>query len=57
VQHENIFLPDIRAAMEIMHDEVGSLDGNSNDCERVLSAAEEAVDGVFFRRNLYLEMA
>jgi len=57
VQHENIFLPDIRAAMEIMHDEVGTLDGKPNDCETVLTAAEEAVDGVFFRRDLYLEMA
>lgn len=57
VQHENIFLPDIQAAMEMVYDEVGPLDGEPNDCERVLSAAEDAVDEVFFRRNLYLEMA
>lgn len=51
----DIFLPDIQAAMEIMFEEVGPLDGKPNDCERVLSVVESAVDGVFFRKSYWLD--
>lgn len=56
-QYEDIFLRDIQEAMETMYKAVGPLDGGSDDCDRVLTMTESAVDDVFFRRNLWLEDA
>ena len=56
-QYEEIFLRDTQVALETMFEEVGRLNGVSDDCERVLAMTETAVDDVFFRRSVWLECA
>lgn len=56
-QYEEIFLRDIHVVLGTMFEEVGKLNGGSDDCERVLAMTETAVDDVFFRKNMWLEYA
>lgn len=56
-QYEDIFLRDIQEAMATMFEEVGPLDGGPDDCDRVLTMTEWAMDEVFFRRDQWLDEA